>query len=80
MAKKTIELPCSKGDTIYLVDKIRNQVKRSKVEHVEYIENTNSETPFTMVKGEGFSIFFEDFGKLAFFDENEAKAKLEVVS
>ena len=80
MAKKTIEIPCSKGDTVYLVDKAHNRVVRSKVEHVEYIENTNSETPFTMIKGEGFSIYFEDFNKLAFFDENDAKAKLETLS
>ena len=77
--KKMVEFPCSKGDVIYLVDKIHGKVKKSIVEHVEYIENTNADFPFTMVKGEGFSIFFDDFGKLAFLNEEDANEKLKEV-
>ena len=70
--KKIIELPCGKGDKIYLVDKIFKRLKTRIVEHVEYIENTNADFPFTMVKGSiisgstgngfGFSIFFNIHG------------------
>lgn len=77
--KKIVEFPCSKGDTVYLVDKIRGKVKKSIVEHIEYTENTNADFPFTMVKGKGFSVFFDDFGKIAFLDEQEANKRLEEV-
>lgn len=72
-----LRLPCKVGETVYLADRIHYKVKKSIVEHVEYIKNDNSNFPFTKIKGEGFSVFFDDFGKLLFLTEEEAEKELE---
>ena len=76
---KVIEFPCCKGDTVYLVDKAHWKIIKSIVEHIEYVENINADFPFTKVKGEGFCVFFDDFDKIAFHDEEKAKERLQQI-
>lgn len=71
-----LRLPCRVGDTVYVINKRDNLITEEKVRDVQYRgESYQKGKRFFM--NIGASIFFEDeFGKLVFFDREEAKSAL----
>ena len=74
---RLIKLPCKVGDTVYALNKTKREIFPSRVEHIEYVVNDNLDFPLTKIKGEGFCVFFDDFGKIVFLTKEEAEQKLK---
>ena len=72
-----LKLPCKVGDTVYALNKTKREIFPSRVEHIEYVVNDNLDFPLTKIKGEGFCVFFDDFGKIVFLTQAEAEQKLK---
>lgn len=71
-----LRLPCKVGDKVYVLNKIKREIFPSRVEHIEYVVNTNVDFPMTKIKGEGFCVFFDDFSKIVFLTREEAEQAL----
>lgn len=71
-----LRLPCKVGDTVYVINKRDNSITKEKVRDVQYRGETYQKgRRFFM--NIGASIYFEDeFGKIVFFDREEAEAAL----
>ena len=72
-----LKLPCKVGDKVHVLNKIKREIFPSRVEHIEYVVNDNLDFPLTKIKGEGFCVFFDDFGKIVFLTKEEAEQKLK---
>ena len=72
-----LRLPCKVGDKVYALNKTKREIFPSRVEHIEYVVNDNLDFPLTKIKGEGFCVFFDDFGKIVFLTKEEAEQKLK---
>ena len=74
-----LKLPCKVGDTVYVLNKTKREIFPSRVEHIEYVVNTNLDFALTKIKGEGFCVFFDDIGKIVFLTREEAEQALEAM-
>ena len=74
-----LRLPCKIGDKVYVLNKTKKEIFPSRVEHIEYVVNTNVDFPMTKIKGEMFCVFFDDFGKIVFLTREKAKQALEAM-
>lgn len=74
-----LRLPCKVGDRVYVLNKVKREIYPSRVEHIEYVVNTNVDFSMTKIKGEMFCVFFDDFGKLLFLTQAEAEQALKQI-
>ena len=67
-------LPCKAGQQLWFVE--NGEVKTSTVDRLVY-EELSTEDIFTRIDGYGFSVSFEDVGKIVFLTLEEAEKALE---
>ncbi len=69
-----VHLPCKIEQQLWFVE--NGEVKASTVDRLVYEELSTNDI-FTRIDGYGFSVFFEDIGKIVFFTREEAEKALE---
>ena len=69
-----VHLPCKVEQQLWFVE--NGEVKASTVDRLVY-EELSTDDIFTRIDGYGFSVFFEDIGKIVFFTREEAEKALE---
>ena len=74
IANGVICLPCKVGQQLWFVE--NGKVKCSTVDRLIY-EELSTDDIFTRIEGYGFSVFFEDIGKIVFLTREEAENALE---
>ena len=69
-----VHLPCKVGRQLWFEKD--GKVKVSTVDRLVY-EELSADDIFTRIDGYGFSVFFEDIGKIVFLTREEAEKTLE---
>lgn len=69
-----VNLPCKAEQQLWFVE--NGEVKASTVDRLVY-EELSTDDIFTRIDGYGFSVFFEDVGKIIFLTREEAEKALE---
>lgn len=69
-----VHLPCKAGQQLWFVE--NGEVKASTVDRLVY-EELSTDDIFTRIDGYGFSVLFEDVGKIVFLTREEAEKALE---
>lgn len=74
--QKFIELPCNVGDVVYLVS--MQKITVDVVTRIKYVDRQNLIGRNRIsIGGEKFSIYDNDFGRIAFLDKSKAEARLK---
>ena len=68
-----VHLPCRAGQQLWFEE--NGKVKCSTVDRLIY-EELSTDDIFTRIEGYGFSVFFEDVGKIVFLTREEAEKAL----
>lgn len=74
IANGVIVPPCKVEQQLWFVE--NGEVKASTVDRLVY-EELSTDDIFTRIEGYGFSVFFEDVGKIVFLTREEAEKALE---
>ena len=74
IANGVIVPPCKVGQQLWFVE--NGKVKCSTVDRLVY-EELSTDDIFMRIEGYGFSVFFEDIGKIVFLTREEAEKALE---
>ena len=74
IANGVIVPPCKVEQQLWFVE--NGEVKASTVDRLVY-EELSTDDIFTRIEGYGFSVFFEDVGKIVFITREEAEKALE---
>lgn len=69
-----VHLPCKAEQQLWFAE--NGKVKCSTVDRLVY-EELSTDDIFTRIDGYGFSVFFEDVGKIVFLTREEAEKALE---
>lgn len=69
-----VHLPCRVGQQLWFEE--NGKIKCSTVDRLIYDELSTDDI-FTTIEGYGFSVFFEDVGKIVFLTREEAEKAME---